>query len=142
VLFHAVNARDERGHPTLVTTNRGLPGWGEVFGDAVVAGAMLDRAHAPGGGVQHPRPLVANARERSAGRGYADVSMLALALVVVLATVRVDVAGIPAPPNEPAHRQIADHACGPSPARARAPRLAERLARDPADGSTPAQPLD
>jgi len=43
VFFHVVNARYERGHPTLVTTNRGLPGWGEVFGDAVVAGAILDR---------------------------------------------------------------------------------------------------
>ena len=43
VFFHVVNTRYERGHPTLVTTNRGLPAWGEVFGDAVVAGAILDR---------------------------------------------------------------------------------------------------
>jgi DNA replication protein DnaC len=43
VFFHVVNARYENGHPTLVTTNRGLPAWGEVFGDAVVAGAILDR---------------------------------------------------------------------------------------------------
>lgn len=43
VFFHVVNARYERGHPTLVTTNRGLPSWGEVFGDAVVAAAILDR---------------------------------------------------------------------------------------------------
>jgi len=43
VFFHVVNARYERGHPALVRTNRGLPGWGEVFGDAVVAGAILDR---------------------------------------------------------------------------------------------------
>lgn len=41
--FHVVNTRVERGHPCLVTTNRGLPAWGEVFGDAVVAGAILDR---------------------------------------------------------------------------------------------------
>jgi DNA replication protein DnaC len=41
--FHVANTRCEKGHPTLVTTNRGLPGWGEVFGDAVVAGAILDR---------------------------------------------------------------------------------------------------
>ena len=40
VFFHVVNTRYERGHPTLVTTNRGLPAWGEVFGDAVVAGAI------------------------------------------------------------------------------------------------------
>jgi DNA replication protein DnaC len=41
--FHVVNQRYERGHPTLVTTNRGLPDWGQVFGDPVVAAAILDR---------------------------------------------------------------------------------------------------
>lgn len=41
--FHVVNRRYERGHPTIVTTNRGLPEWGEIFGDAVVAGAIVDR---------------------------------------------------------------------------------------------------
>ena len=38
-----VNTRYQNGHPTLVTTNRGLPAWGDVLGDAVVAGAILDR---------------------------------------------------------------------------------------------------
>jgi len=42
-IFHVVSNRYERGHPTLVTTNRGLPEWGSVFGDPVVAGAILDR---------------------------------------------------------------------------------------------------
>jgi DNA replication protein DnaC len=42
-IFHVINTRYARGHPTLVTTNRGLPEWGEVFGDPVVAGAILDR---------------------------------------------------------------------------------------------------
>lgn len=42
-IFHVVNTRYQRGHPTLVTTNRGLPEWGHVFGDPVVAGAILDR---------------------------------------------------------------------------------------------------
>jgi DNA replication protein DnaC len=41
--FHVVNTRYERGHPTLITTNRGLPEWGEIFGDPVVAAAILDR---------------------------------------------------------------------------------------------------
>ena len=41
--FHVVNRRYERGHPTIVTTNRSLPEWGEIFGDAVVAGAIVDR---------------------------------------------------------------------------------------------------
>jgi len=41
--FHVVNTRYEKGHPTLVTTNRGLPEWGEIFGDPVVAAAILDR---------------------------------------------------------------------------------------------------
>jgi DNA replication protein DnaC len=43
LFFNVVNARYENGHPTLATTNRGLPAWGEVFGDAVVASAILDR---------------------------------------------------------------------------------------------------
>src|SRR5436309_1208954 len=42
-IFHVINTRYERGHPTLVTTNRGLTEWGQVFGDPVVAGAILDR---------------------------------------------------------------------------------------------------
>jgi DNA replication protein DnaC len=42
-IFHVINTRYERGHPTLVTTNRGLPEWGQIFGDPVVAGAILDR---------------------------------------------------------------------------------------------------
>ena len=41
--FHVVNTRHDKGHPTLVTTNRGLPAWGEIFGDTVVAAAILDR---------------------------------------------------------------------------------------------------
>ncbi len=43
VFFHVVNTRYEKGHPTIVTTNHGLPAWGEIFGDAVVAAAILDR---------------------------------------------------------------------------------------------------
>ena len=43
VFFHVVNTRYEKGHPTLITTNRGLPEWGEIFGDPVVAAAILDR---------------------------------------------------------------------------------------------------
>jgi DNA replication protein DnaC len=36
--FDVVNTRYERGHPTIITTNRGLPEWGEIF-----AAAILDR---------------------------------------------------------------------------------------------------
>jgi DNA replication protein DnaC len=43
VFFNVIDARYSNGHPTLATTNRGLPAWGEVFGDAVVAAAILDR---------------------------------------------------------------------------------------------------
>ena len=43
MFFTVINARDENGHPTLATSNRGLPSWGEVFGDAAVAAAILDR---------------------------------------------------------------------------------------------------
>jgi DNA replication protein DnaC len=41
--FQVVNTRYEKGHPTIVSTNRSLPDWGEIFGDSVVAAAILDR---------------------------------------------------------------------------------------------------
>lgn len=41
--FHVISHRYDKHAPTLVTTNRGLPGWGSVFGDDVVASAVLDR---------------------------------------------------------------------------------------------------
>ena len=41
--FEVVNTRYNKGLPTLVTTNRGLPEWGRVFGDTVAAAAILDR---------------------------------------------------------------------------------------------------
>ena len=41
--FHVVNTRYDKHHPTIVTTNRGLPDWGQIFGDPVVAAAILDR---------------------------------------------------------------------------------------------------
>jgi DNA replication protein DnaC len=41
--FHVIATRYGKGVPTLVTTNRGLPGWGAAFGDDVVASAILDR---------------------------------------------------------------------------------------------------
>jgi hypothetical protein len=42
-LFQVVNRRYDNGSCTIVTTNRGLPAWGELFGDPVVAAAILDR---------------------------------------------------------------------------------------------------
>jgi DNA replication protein DnaC len=42
LFFRLVNARDERG-AMILTSNRGFAEWGEVFGDAVVATALLDR---------------------------------------------------------------------------------------------------
>jgi DNA replication protein DnaC len=42
-LFQVVNRRYDNGSSTIVTTNRGLPAWGELFGDPVVAAAILDR---------------------------------------------------------------------------------------------------
>ncbi len=43
-LFQVVNRRYERGSSTIVTTNRSLSSWGELFGgDHVVAAAILDR---------------------------------------------------------------------------------------------------
>ncbi len=43
-LFQVINRRYERGSATVVTTNRSLPSWAELFGsDPVVAAAILDR---------------------------------------------------------------------------------------------------
>lgn len=43
-LFQVVNRRYERGSSTIVTTNRSLSSWAELFGgDPVVAAAVLDR---------------------------------------------------------------------------------------------------
>lgn len=42
-LFQVVNRRYDNNSATIVTTNRGLPAWGELFGDPVVAAAILDR---------------------------------------------------------------------------------------------------
>jgi hypothetical protein len=36
-IFHIINTRHRRGHPTLATIDRGLPDWGSVFGGPVVA---------------------------------------------------------------------------------------------------------
>ena len=42
LFFQLVNARHERG-AVILTSNRGFSEWGEVFGDTVVAAALLDR---------------------------------------------------------------------------------------------------
>lgn len=42
LFFQLVNARYERG-AMILTSNRGFGDWGEIFGDAVVATALLDR---------------------------------------------------------------------------------------------------
>lgn len=42
LFFQLVNARYEKG-AMILTSNRGFAEWGDVFGDAVVATALLDR---------------------------------------------------------------------------------------------------
>ena len=42
LFFQLVNARYEKG-AMILTSNRGFAEWGEVFGDPVVATALLDR---------------------------------------------------------------------------------------------------
>jgi DNA replication protein DnaC len=41
--YQVINHRYENQRATIVTTNRSLPDWGEIFGDTVVASAILDR---------------------------------------------------------------------------------------------------
>jgi hypothetical protein len=42
LFFQLVNARYEKG-AMILTSNRGFAEWGEIFGDSVVATALLDR---------------------------------------------------------------------------------------------------
>jgi DNA replication protein DnaC len=42
LFFQLVNARYEKG-ATILTSNRGFKHWGQIFGDNVVAAALLDR---------------------------------------------------------------------------------------------------
>ena len=42
LFFQLVSKRYEKGS-TLITSNRSVSEWGEVFGDSVVAAAILDR---------------------------------------------------------------------------------------------------
>ena len=42
LFFQLVSARYERGS-LIVTSNKAFTGWGEIFGDPVVAAAMIDR---------------------------------------------------------------------------------------------------
>ena len=42
LFFQLVSRRYERGS-IIITSNQSLGGWGEVFGDAVIASAILDR---------------------------------------------------------------------------------------------------
>ena len=42
LFFQLVSSRYERGS-VIVTSNKPFTAWGEIFGDAVVAAAMIDR---------------------------------------------------------------------------------------------------
>ena len=42
LLFQVITRRYEK-HSTIITTNKSLSRWGEVFGDNVLANAILDR---------------------------------------------------------------------------------------------------
>ena len=63
--YQVVNQRYEKQHSTIVTTNRWLPDWGEIFGDAVVAVRDLGPAHAQRRRVQHQGPVLAATRAPS-----------------------------------------------------------------------------
>lgn len=43
LFFQLVNARYKKKGATILTSNRGFKDWGEIFGDNVVAAALLDR---------------------------------------------------------------------------------------------------
>ena len=68
LFFQLVNARYEKG-AMILTSNRGFAEWGEVFGDPVVATALLDRLlHHPATGTPAPRPSTRRESKRSSNR--------------------------------------------------------------------------
>ena len=42
MLFQLINKRYEKGS-TIITTNKPFAEWGELFGDSMIANAILDR---------------------------------------------------------------------------------------------------
>lgn len=42
-IFQVISRRAEIGSSTIITTNRGITSWGEIFDDQMVAAAILDR---------------------------------------------------------------------------------------------------
>ena len=42
-LFFQLISRRYENHSTIITTNKSLSQWGEIFGDSVLANAILDR---------------------------------------------------------------------------------------------------
>lgn len=43
VFIHLISKRYDRGAPIILTSNRSYGDWGTVFGDSVIAAAILDR---------------------------------------------------------------------------------------------------
>jgi hypothetical protein len=68
-LFQVINRRYERGSSTIVTTNRSLSSWAELFGGPSSGSCDLGPLVAPGGGHQHQGPLLALERAPGAHRG-------------------------------------------------------------------------
>jgi len=60
-MFHLVSSRYERAS-LIVTSNKPFSAWGEVFGNDVVAAAMVDRL------VHHAEVLSLKGRQLSAAR--------------------------------------------------------------------------
>ena len=57
LFFQLISRRYERG-PMILTSNQSFGAWGEVFGDRVIATAILDRLTAPRRDHEHSRQLV------------------------------------------------------------------------------------
>ena len=64
LFFQLINSRYEKG-AMILTSNRGFKEWGELFGDPVVAAALLDRLlhHAVGHAINRLSRLI-NKRRR------------------------------------------------------------------------------
>ena len=73
LFFQLISRRYERG-PMILTSNQSFGSWGDVFGDRVIASAILDRDPASRDDDQHPGRFVSAEGQVEVGGGQADHS--------------------------------------------------------------------
>src|SRR5690606_20217744 len=99
LFFQLVNSRYEKG-AMILTSNRGFAEWGEVFGDPVVATALLDR-------LLHHAVVI-----QIEGSSYRMREHAALVPENVRSTAQYQPAAVPRRRGRPPRKGNGDQACG------------------------------